>query len=914
MKNRQREMGIGAQGHNNKRVRILILTFALLAITFALHGAVVYTNVNPDSTITSGDIINIDINNDNIPDFQMTVDTSSGVLKLLAGVFSGNAIAGETDSSGILLLPFNLNFSEAVDTGLNFIAAALPGFQILGVDTIGLGLLGNWGNETNKYLGVSFTIGPDTHYGWIRLDTRLAGVGAPSLTVTGYAYEDEPHKSIRAGVVPANEATNVLVTDIADNNNGSDMEVAFSKTVNDSTAGEFRIIVVKKDSAAAFNLTKAQAVALDNYKSIVPVPGSFVVDTLDANASDNEGDPVESGVPYYIFVLTIADGVNANTDVLSAPSNEITLRVPADPATGIVAADVANNGNGSDLQVSFNRAANENTILEYRVIVVNTDSAAAFDLAKAESVTAGNYTIVAPTGSNVTQVLDASANDFQGNPIVLAMPYRVFVLSVADSLVAYNNALSSASNEVTLHIPAGAVTNVLGTDTTDNGNGSDMIVTFTKAADESRIGQYRIIVVKSADAAGFNVTAAEAVIAANYRAVSPTGNNLKIRLSDTATVNDGDSIVSGVPYRIFVLSIANSNATQNSLSAASPVITLHIQVMGATNVVALDVANNSDGSDLLVSFTKAPNEADVEPGYRVMVVKWDASANFSLAAATAVIPARYTDVPKTGNDISLVMAEDALDVNGDAITIGQPYRVFVLTIANGTTTTLNSLSASNQVTLNTPADTATNVTAADVNNNNNGTDMRVSFTNAADESKVAEYRIMVVKAGQAATFDLAQANSIPPARYTRFDKTGGSISSVLSANARDTDHAPIISTVAYRVFVLTVADGIRSNVNSLSEPSEEITLIDNSTSIEDHLLAGIKIYSYGHTIYVSSKEKIYGNAGLLVFNIMGQEVYRTILNNHQEDIRLENMPEGIYLVHLRLEEGLLTRKVHISNP
>lgn len=48
------------------------------------------------------------------------------------------------------------------------------------------------------YLGVSFLISGETHYGWIRLTTYCDG-GTVTGTITGYAYETVPNAPIPAG-------------------------------------------------------------------------------------------------------------------------------------------------------------------------------------------------------------------------------------------------------------------------------------------------------------------------------------------------------------------------------------------------------------------------------------------------------------------------------------------------------------------------------------------------------------------------------------------------------------------------------------------------------------------------------------------------------------------------------------------
>jgi hypothetical protein len=55
---------------------------------------------------------------------------------------------------------------------------------------------GNWLNVKNRYLGLKFVIKGKTHVGWARLSATWPPVQA---TLTGYAYETIPNKSIVAG-------------------------------------------------------------------------------------------------------------------------------------------------------------------------------------------------------------------------------------------------------------------------------------------------------------------------------------------------------------------------------------------------------------------------------------------------------------------------------------------------------------------------------------------------------------------------------------------------------------------------------------------------------------------------------------------------------------------------------------------
>jgi hypothetical protein len=53
--------------------------------------------------------------------------------------------------------------------------------------------------KTQAYLGLKFSLKGKVHYGWARLGNIHSFIGKASATLTGYAYETIPGKSIKAG-------------------------------------------------------------------------------------------------------------------------------------------------------------------------------------------------------------------------------------------------------------------------------------------------------------------------------------------------------------------------------------------------------------------------------------------------------------------------------------------------------------------------------------------------------------------------------------------------------------------------------------------------------------------------------------------------------------------------------------------
>ena len=132
--------------------------------------------------------IALDLNHDGINDFS---------LNNYLSIFAVDVLSVSPNNQG----------NSAMGTFL-FASCLPPGFIIgrLGnfepnkkrlLDASSSGVLGQWKNATNRYLGLKFLIAGKIHYGWARLTVQ-----SPHFivaTLTGYAYETIPNKPIIAG-------------------------------------------------------------------------------------------------------------------------------------------------------------------------------------------------------------------------------------------------------------------------------------------------------------------------------------------------------------------------------------------------------------------------------------------------------------------------------------------------------------------------------------------------------------------------------------------------------------------------------------------------------------------------------------------------------------------------------------------
>ncbi|MCQ6557513.1 copper amine oxidase N-terminal domain-containing protein [Paenibacillus mendelii] len=613
---------------------------------------------------------------------------------------------------------------------------------------------------------------------------------------------------------------------------GRDLYVNFAPPSDQSNVNHYRILVTKAGNASSFNLAKAQLVGSANY-TVVSTNNANQSTALSSQARDVDGALLTINQAYRVFILT----VGKDSYALSDSSPTVTLSNPTvNAASNVKISDINDYGDGRDLSVSFTKASNDNNISGYRVMIVKSKDASRFDLTTANAVTSAYYNAVSKNNnSTLTSVFSSTSRDTSGELIKNGVAYTAYVLSVSDRQVASMNSLSAASAQVTLGTSTQAPVITKVADVSNYGDGRDVQVSFNKSSDESRISTYRIFVVRAGDYGSFNVTEANKVSSGRYYDVSKNGSNRIVNLPSGMKDVKGNTVTSGVAYRVFVMGVVTSNASiPNLLSTASSSLTLSTNgVSPVSNVAVTDMSDFNNGQDMWVSFTKAADETNIS-NYRIFVVKSGNAGSFSLATANAITNSNnYTTFYKDGSNLIKPLSNGARDVNGALIQEGVSYRVFVMSVGGGTYTGSNALSASSPditLTNKNSISAVTNLGVSDVSDYNDGRDLQVTFNKAVNENNINHYRIFVVKSANAGSFKLETANAITnPAYYTWVGKTGGNLTQQLNSASRDVNGAQIKNDEKYRVFVLSVWGGNYSGTNALSAASPEITLKNNST-------------------------------------------------------------------------------------
>ncbi len=153
------------------------------ALPMSADAEVVYTDLDPDLEAFNGSspLINLD----NAGYAEVVIITSDANMQV-RDAYAGNVL---TSSGAYYVRGFEsgevIGAASSEASGYN-IAATTNNY--------------NFFNGTEKYVGVEFLIGGQTHYGWIGL--QIDNTNPLHAIVRDYAYESTPNTPIVAGAIP----------------------------------------------------------------------------------------------------------------------------------------------------------------------------------------------------------------------------------------------------------------------------------------------------------------------------------------------------------------------------------------------------------------------------------------------------------------------------------------------------------------------------------------------------------------------------------------------------------------------------------------------------------------------------------------------------------------------------------------
>src|SRR3984957_6178999 len=170
---------------------------------------IIYTDVNPDSSILlSTDSFNLDLNHDGITDFEFNRSLSSSECRSGAegekfGIYIHLSVTPVSGTSSIMTSAPNVALALDVDSAATIgpdslwattAVVLLEGAEISNCNSI-TRHAGYWLNVSDKYLGLKFTAGNNTYYGWARLSSTYSPgttsyfINGGQLIIKDYAYK-----------------------------------------------------------------------------------------------------------------------------------------------------------------------------------------------------------------------------------------------------------------------------------------------------------------------------------------------------------------------------------------------------------------------------------------------------------------------------------------------------------------------------------------------------------------------------------------------------------------------------------------------------------------------------------------------------------------------------------------------------
>lgn len=187
------------------------LAGATLAAASSANAQIQYTDISPDTTFSGNTTFDIDLNNDQVMDFRISMSSSNSTFVTSSGstyMRYGSMYINNLASNSIAL--YTSSYADTIPTGANIQATGMMWGTWTHKMAYGNKTVTKAGSNTNtvsstsgafnntkdKFLGLRIKVGNDTLYGWVRVDV---GDHASYATVKDYAINLTPGEPIKAG-------------------------------------------------------------------------------------------------------------------------------------------------------------------------------------------------------------------------------------------------------------------------------------------------------------------------------------------------------------------------------------------------------------------------------------------------------------------------------------------------------------------------------------------------------------------------------------------------------------------------------------------------------------------------------------------------------------------------------------------
>lgn len=186
-----------------------------------VNGQIVYTDINPDVTITTvGDSLSIDFDADGAYDYTIRRFDWGGVATNTAVIGRGDVVGNGAMGTMGAIVPYlsALTLNDPIGSTATWQVQDGDPFDLTSTQqnkqsfasTYSGGFYGNFGDNAEHYVGIMFQPGGGTnlHYGWIRVSDIPAE--GNTITIKDYAYNTVADQEILAGQMTVGVAENEM--------------------------------------------------------------------------------------------------------------------------------------------------------------------------------------------------------------------------------------------------------------------------------------------------------------------------------------------------------------------------------------------------------------------------------------------------------------------------------------------------------------------------------------------------------------------------------------------------------------------------------------------------------------------------------------------------------------------------------
>jgi hypothetical protein len=415
---------------------------------------------------------------------------------------------------------------------------------------------------------------------------------------------------------------------------------------------------------------------------------------------DNYSPIPNSGLPY----LIIQDYAYEATPLTPITINEISASI----CSKINLIDKGEFNIPSDLQISFNKAADETKVSAYRIYLIHgvVPEDTILTTEYLESMPASRYLEISPTGEDVVVNLPLSLQDNNGEPIELNTNYFALILSIADGISTIENNVALRSNIEKFKIRSAAyIENVYLTEPSGNCGTSYFEGKFEAETRLYETSEFRAYLVTNGE------TPEEILLNLNtnfYYSIEPHDEVLyNFTFSDDMNIHIG-GLKLFEKYFLMVVSIPDSISTSYTSTATSFSEADEGPILGYTEyyceendfkVNVYDIGSTNTVTDLNIQFENYTEAVDIDE-YRIMVVKSENSESFSFDQTLDLPENKYFVIPFYNGNYDISLLNNLTDVDGDTIIPDRGYKVFANIVGENGKISLSK--ASEEIIINEP--------------------------------------------------------------------------------------------------------------------------------------------------------------------------------------------------------------------